>query len=456
MIAFLKHNPVLRKAPLKSRKWYFISTLILLISGAEFAARGPIRYLRAAQNWNDFLSPYIQSNAWRQGLNPYSSRDLVSMWPTEITRPSFVTRDAADGTLAKKRGIPTPYPLTALVVLSPLTVLHWKAAELLWSALSTVLVLALLFLLPTLYKPGPLDARKQLFFGIALLLAPIHTGLATANPAMSAIGLCALALWTAQRGKLRAGGLLLGLAICIKPPIGACLLLYLLVRREWKVVATALVVVSAVMLVGVWRMNIARIPWLSSYIECSRQIFQPGSLADFTGADPVRFSMVDLRILVYALFGSVSLAQMLPLLCGAVLLAVWLYQIRMIGTTSELLTLSALFTLSLLPVYHRFYDATLLVWPLCWTILVARQKTVRTVAIILILPFLAPGGALLQDLGERGYIRASIAGSWWWQAIVLPHENWSLLFLCLLLIYSLHSTKFVLPNTKASETEQLV
>jgi len=415
-------------------------TLVLLISGAEFVGRGPARYLRESQNWNDFLSPYIQSDAWRHGRDPYSSRELIRAWPIEIPRPAFVDRDAAEGTLQKKRGIPTPYPLTALVVLSPFTTLRWKAAELLWSTLSIVLVSATFFALLALYNHGRLDVRGQLFLAAGLLLAPIHTGLATANPAMLAIGLSALALWATQSGKPWAAGVLLGLAVCIKPPIGACLLLYTCLRRDWKLVATAVALVSGAMLLGVWRMYVAGVPWLSSYLDCSRHIFERGSLADFTSGDPVRFNMVDLRILVYALFGNAPLAQALPLLCGAVLLAAWYYGITIDGKASGL-DLSTLFSLSLLPIYHRFYDAALLVWPVCWTILAASQKTIRTIAIILIMPFFVPGGVLLQGLAERGYIPVSIADRWWWQAIVLPHENWSLLLLCFLLIYSMHTNR---------------
>lgn len=58
-------------------------------------------------------------------------------------------------------------------------------------------------------------------------------------------------------------------------------------------------------------------------------------------------------------------------------------------------------------------------------------------ALLLMLPFAVPGGALLTGLAEKNYVPAGWVGSWWWRSIAMPHEIWLLLFLACWLLYLL-------------------
>jgi hypothetical protein len=426
--------------------------ILLLLAAAEFLDRGPVRFLREGQNWNDFLSPYIQSKAWLQGGDPYSTREFINLWPSGAPHLQFVDRDAANGNLQKLRGVPTPYPITTFVVLSPFARFSWKKAELLWIALNTGFALFSLFALPALYGGALTKVRARTFLMLGLALAPIHTGLATANPVILTIGLCVSALLLSKADWPNCSGLLLAFAVCIKPPIGICVLVYFLVQRRWAAVRTMLASVLAVVFVGVAHMYVAGVPWLPSYLKGSHRIFIDGALADFTSADPVRFNMVDLRILIFALFGKAYLVEALSLACGAILAAIWLYMVILSDTDSGLLEFSALSVLSLLPIYHRFYDASLLIWPLYWSLTAVGHRMVRAVTIFLIFPFLFPGAVLLDEAVQRGWIPVSIAHSYWWNALVMPHEVWSLLLLSLLLLYSMRARE--LPTADQDRGDQ--
>jgi len=130
----------------------------------------------------------------------------------------------------------------------------------------------------------------------------------------------------------------------------------------------------------------------------------------------------------------------------------------------DLLALSALLTVSLLPVYHRFYDATLLIFPLAWAFTALnghsspsgssdgrsaeghldrgsldrrlRPIAISVIAVILII-FLFPGGTILQQLQQSGHFTA-FQSHWWWNSLILPHENWCILLLTLLLLLALY------------------
>ena len=427
----------------------WIKTLViflLLAAAGGFLLRGPIRFVHRQMTWNDFLSPYIQADAWVRGKDPYCAGNIVLLWPPEDPRPDFVAREAADGSLPAKRGIPSLYPVTSLALLAPLTFLKWTVAETLWIAINTILLLLALVFLIAISGVSWRSLRVQFFLAAALALAPLHTGLATGNPAVLAIALTAGAVWADRRHKVIVSGILLALAVCLKPTIALAFVLYLVVCRHWRVVAVASAVTALIAAVAAGWLRHERIAWLASYFDNNRKILASGGLADFTSADPLRFNLVNTQVLFYSLFGSVSLAQWLSFFLAAALLAVWLsLSLRHRSSSEEpnrqdgFLEISSLFVLSLLPVYHRFYDAGLLLWPLAWTLLMADRGRRQLWTMLAIAPFFAPGAAFLDRWTEQGRIPQRIAHRGWWNMIVMPHEIWSLIALSILLLLWMNS-----------------
>jgi alpha-1,2-mannosyltransferase len=418
-------------------KWRrILVAALLLASAAEFSVRGPARIARG-MGWNDFLSPYIQAKAWVQGKDPYAAPTLVALWPADNPRPDWVDADALSGALERKRGMPTPYPLTSLVILSPLSLLSWSIAMPLWIVLSVAAVVLAPFGLISICGCRLVDLRTQLFLAIAFALAPLHTGIGTANPAMLAVSLTVGTVWAARSGRTKTAGVLLAIAICLKPTVAGGLLLYYLIRRQWKVAGTATAVAAAIASVGVLRLGLAGVPWLASYFENANRIFSSGSLADFTRPGTIRFNMVNAQVLFYSLLGNASSANLVAWCLAVGLLACWLWFCWRRRTPSGLLEISAIAVVSLISVYHRFYDAALLMWPLAWSLLLGIRRSISLPILATIAPFLVPGPTLLADLAVEGRIPAGIAHGWWWDAVILPHEIWALIVLAFLLLYYL-------------------
>lgn len=418
------------------RDWRNILIWILLAAcGTEFWIRGPQRLLQATE-WNDFLSPYIQAKAWARGRDPYSAQVLISLWPPENSRPTWVDADAAQGTLEKKRGMPTPYPLTSLVVLSPFTFLSWTWAMRLWICLSIGTVLGSALALISICDATLFEPRSQIFLAAVFALAPLHTGLATANPAILAASLGIFAVAAARSGWKNWAGILLACAFCLKPTIAIGWLLYYAVCRELGVVAISCGVSVAVELVGIWRSAKAGVPWLSSYIANTHRIFAPGSLADFTRADSVRFNMLNGQVLFYTLVHNAQSANLLAWLLFFLLAACWI-RLTYRSSVSDILKISAISILILIPIYHRFYDAVLLMWPLAWSVFLARKRSLRAATLTMVAPFLVPGAVLLAIHAQAGRIRQSVASEWWWNTLVLSHEAWAVVLLGIILLYSM-------------------
>jgi hypothetical protein len=127
--------------------------------------------------------------------------------------------------------------------------------------------------------------------------------------------------------------------------------------------------------------------------------------------------------------------------------SLWLVLLfRRVGNNNDLLGLSTLAVLSLLPVYHRLYDASLLIFPLAWSLAALpefRKKLARG-TLLLILVFLVPGGSALEQLQHTSHLVA-LQHSWWWTHIVMPHQVWALLFLSVLLLMAVRTGAATVP-----------
>jgi Glycosyltransferase family 87 len=414
--------------------------LLVIVAGVEFGIRGPLRAVRQASEWNDFLSPYIQAKEWLRGMDPYSPSNFGLLCPAGA-RCDFVAADIADGTLVAGHGVPSPYPLTSFVLLVPITILPWPIAQAFWIVINLAAFLILLGALLSIGGISWREPRGQLFLVMSLALAPFHTGFATENAAVLVAGLSVAALWMANQQWEKTAGILLGIAICLKPPLGLCFLLHFLVCRRWKIVGWCSGWVAVTAFVAISRLAVAGVTWLPTYFQLQRDMFASGAINSFMPSNPVWFHLINLQVIFYAIWPSVFLANGLALVLGFLLLAVWLWTAIKSAVRCDLLTLSCLVTLSLLPFYHRFYDAELLIIPLCWslTLIDAPLKRFAHLTLALILPFLVPGAALLYWISQSNFLLSTLFHKWWWNAIVMPHANWALLALAIVLLYAMRT-----------------
>jgi len=414
--------------------------ICLVCAGAECVIRGPLRFAQA-HDFNDFISPYVQTRAWIQGNDPYSPRNLVEMWPPEAKHFDFLSRNLADGTLVTKRGIPSAYPLSAFVLIAPIAVLPWHVAHTLWliiTALSLGLTAASLLSAANLL---PWSLRSFGFLSLTLGLAPFHTALATGNIVTVAVAASAAGVWAAGQRRDALAGILFAISVGLKPQIGLPFCFYYLVSKRWRIPAIAGALVALLFAIALIRSAAGGAPWLQNYLYDNRILFTPGSVDDFTERNPVRFGLVNFQVAAYALTQSRTAAIVAALAMAGAAGVTWLWQATKQGRASDsLLPLSTLAVISLLPVYHRFYDATLLVYPLAWSLAAFNgplRTTARSTLGLIAAIFLVPGGTILEQMQHTGRL-GTVGNHWWGNVIVLPHESWSLAVLSLLLLRAFH------------------
>jgi alpha-1,2-mannosyltransferase len=418
---------------------HYFAGLLLLVACAEFVARGPARAITAGAGFNDFLSPYIQAQAWLSGTDPYNPQTLLVFWPKQAAQFEFLCPEVADGSIVEKRGIPTAYSPAALMLLAPFTLLPWPAANSLWAAINAGLSFTMILALASLAGLGARDWRTWFFIAFGLALAPFHTGIATGNPAIASAALGVIAVWLAADRRKVPAAVLMTVSVILKPQLGLCFLTYWLFMRRWQLSGIVLGVVAAASGLAVFRLEWWHVPWWTSYVHDNHTLLVSGILSDFTARNPTRFGLVNLQVPIYALTAGKASANYIAYFVFAALGAIWVYLFLSRGwiLRPSLLPLGAMAMLALLPIYHRFYDAVLLAVPLAWGFSRAAKGNIRYLVLLLISPFLLPGGTLLEDLRNRGALPDALANARWWNAIVMPHQAWILLALAVVLVYAM-------------------
>jgi len=428
-----------------------VCLLLLVLAASEFVVRGPARAIRTGDSFNDFLSPYIQAKALVHRLDPYSPEVLLRLWPAEAAHFSFLPREVANGTLVANRGFPTAYPITALVLLAPFTVLPWNIASWLWFAANLLLYAIMVRAVLELAGFSYLKPSGILLIAATLALAPFHTGLAAGNPTVIAVELSVIGLWQAQLENDTIAAILFAISAGLKPQIGLIFLFYYLLRKRRRLIVTAAVLLGFMGAVGLLWLQSNHVPWFENYARDNRILFETGKLGNFTAINPIRFGLINLQVALYPLINNMEWTNDIARTAGAILLIGWQvgFVLAREHADCELLELGALSVSSLLPIYHRFYDASLLILPLCWAFVSLRKtggrmRKVAAAALLLMTPFLIPGGTILETLQGNGRFPVSLTNRAWWQAFVMAHQVWALLLLSLLLLSEMFAQRRVL------------
>lgn len=398
-------------------RWGPVVVLLLLAAGAIFVWRGPVRALHMGDDLGVY---YTCTRVWLHGGNPYD--------PAALRAEAIAAGGAPAGLLSNALGPPTTF-----VLMAPLALLDWPTARAVWLGVN-LLSLALAFVaLAKLTKATLTPARALLLAALVLGLAPVQTSVALGQLILPVTAFVVWGIVAHQGGRGVWAGILFALAAALKPQVGAVFLGYLLVRGRWRGVLAGAVVVSAILAVGVLRMTIAQQPWLDT-LQANYQAFFHGGDGDPTS--PARYQLLQLQYPLTVLLGRPSVASVLAwgatVVLGAALL--WLLR-RGRRPSDELLAFGIVGVLGLLPIYHRSYDAAILMIPLAWALAAQApaQRPWARVGLVLILPFLLPGAAMLHALGAGGGLPSWVVDSWWWRGIVVPHQVWLILALAVAL-----------------------
>jgi hypothetical protein len=394
---------------------------------AVFFLRGPLRALHG--KGGDFSMPYVAGIQYNQKLNPYASADFLAVWHAA----------GAPAALSVDSSLQRPvYPPSTLLLMAPLSRLSWTHALLTYTILCVVLLGPLLYFLAELIGDNWRSWRRWGFVAYGLALAPIHTAIALGNLSILAFIVCMYSLLLAQKKRDIPAGILLGIALCLKPTSGILILLYMLFSKRWRVLCAGGVVTVLITAAAMIRMSSIAPAWRSDYRQNVAYLTGPQGGGNFASPSTLRFDLLNLQVPIFGIVHSKGSADLLTYLLVGALGMVWLtLLIRKRDVLDYWEASGALILLGLLPIYQRNYNACFVLVALLWAFQNIRLPIAKWILAVSAI-FLLPGEALLRDL--YGHIPSAVSQSMLWNVIIMSQATWGVLALVLLLLSSMAST----------------
>ena len=248
------------------------------------------------------------------------------------------------------------YPPSTFLVLTPLTLLRYPLARLLWFLLNGCLFI---FSAVLVLSACPQSHRWLATTLGSLILATSGILLIVGQPAALAISLVIISSYLFLRTRyLPLGAFLLMLSLAVKPQIGGLIALYFLAQKMYRrYAAVALVGALALLLfAGLFlKVRPQSANWASTLRTNLAATLSPGGSADPRPANQVAVGDINLQTLTSIFFAEAGTFNLVAYAVFLGLVAVWILMVARSNMSPEMqfLALAALSILSLMPVYHR-------------------------------------------------------------------------------------------------------
>jgi len=411
--------------------------LVLGISAIIFFAVGGARVFRSS---NDFVPAYTGARCMLHGCNPYDASQLEQQF--------FYAGGRANELPSWDIDVPV-YPPSTFLVLSPLALLQFPVARLLWFLLNSCLFVTSVGLILSIC---PQQHRWLATILGSLVLATSGILLVLGQPAVCAISLVVIASYLFLRGRLfPLASFLFMLSLAVKPQIGGLIVLYFLAQKtEWRYAAAALAGALAILLSAglILHLRPRSAGWPSTLRANLAATLSPGGSADPRPTNQQSIGDTNLQALTSIFFAEARIFNAVAYAVFAVLLAAWIMAIVRTNASPQLhfLALGALSVLSLTPVYHRFYDTRLLLLTIPATLIVFEKRRLLGVLItvLTVLAVISVQYRLQIFLLQHAKWQRVLQNKWLF-ILLLRQQQLELLILFCLYLFAILSVRFTSP-----------
>lgn len=334
---------------------------LLLLGSLFFVAIGALMAYTSSQGPVDFQGVWDGSRCLLEHRDMYQPDAL---WTVDLMYGNPSSDPAAHHLLHLFFAYCANLP-TTLVLVVPLAVLSWKLAEAIWIAMIAVCFILACF---CVWSFGAESTPR--IFGALIFLLMINSGwlLCTGNTAGLVVSLTVIAVFCfIQERFVPAGIVCLAISLVIKPHDSALVWLYFLlaggVERRRALQTLALAVALAVPAI-LWVSHVAP-HWPQELHANLLKMTSPGG-QDYAGPATGGALGVDMIISLQAALSLIrddpNFSNPVAYCISGVLLLIWSIKTVRSGFSRKRawLALAAISALTMLPTYHRAYDARLL------------------------------------------------------------------------------------------------
>ncbi len=336
--------------------------LCLALSGAIFIAWGSVIAMNSYSGMGAFKAVFYGARCLMRHSDPYNPNVMVALYNAEGgTLPS----DPAEALLFRRGMLVCVNLPTSLFLIAPLALLPWSVASYVWMVLNAASLLLAALLI---WNVAEKHALKPATFLICLLLCNAEIVFALGNLAGIVVSLCVTAVWCFLEDRfVHVGAVCLAFSLVLKPHDAVLVWLYfLLVGGVYRKRALETLGIAAALALPsiLWVAHVSP-HWMQELSSNLGALSTHGSVND-PGPDSLTFHSADTVISLQSAF---SLFRDDPrfynsasyLICGFLLTAGAIRVLKSRFTRQNAwIALAGIAALAMLPVYHRAYDAKLL------------------------------------------------------------------------------------------------
>lgn len=398
-----------------------ITVVLLFLSClALFLERGPYRAVRYSKAY-DFSTLYAAGRSWIAGTDPYEVTNLKQQ----------LSESGAPASLVQQQDVnPCLYLVSAMPLVAVIAWLPWHVATVAFCVLCLGILAASLW---CVIAQTSLSSRKKwICYSLSLVFCPVYVGMLYENPTCLVCGLVALAIFLPHTSDI-VRGILLGLAISVKPQIALYGVCVFAVWKLWTPVLLSTLLSIALTVIGMLRAaNLATcINWWHSHQANFALNALPGAKSDPGPNSHWALELLNGQTIAGLFFRAPNIRDLsLWIAAGTLLTAYLIYRgWRRIDRGRDLVFFTAWTTII---AYHRYYDAQvfLVLWPALvklWSGF--HQKLAIAIAACLCLLVLPSEGLIARLLHSDGTIHSAA------DVLFFRHQPMAILAIALLAVF---------------------
>jgi hypothetical protein len=346
---------------------------LLLLGSVFFVAIGAMMEITNPLGMTDFLQIYSSSRCIAHHHDPYKPDELFAFYQSDTG--GIPTDASVTSRTYRKIVLIAPNLPTTLFLIAPIAALPWKGAVVVWMALIAGCFILACF---RIWSFGA-DSAPRLYAGLIILIL-LNSGLllSTGNTAGLVVSLTVIAVCCFLQNRfVSAGVVCLAVALAMKPHDAGPIWLYFLLaggmqrkRAVWSALLTAVIIVPAVLWVGH-----AAPHWAP---ELQANLAQGLAKGGLNNAGPTTQGgrgigqIISLQAVLSLIWDDARFYNSVSYFVCGTLLVLWSARTLRISFSPRAawLALASISALTMLPFYHRTYDARLLLLavPACGTL----------------------------------------------------------------------------------------
>jgi hypothetical protein len=331
--------------------------LAVILNIARFGITGTDNFMI------DFHLVYVASDV----LNNEDINERIIYSPPALQAHWEELRSTSDKAKPNDRDIqihPFMYPPFVALLVTPFTWFSWSSAQAIVIIIELLCLFTLWYMLLQLSEST--DTVSGFIVGLFILaFKPIYLAISSGQPVFISVVSGIIALYIHQRkGGVKPLSYLIKIILpsvllvisAVKPTVAVAFFVYFVVVREWHILLYSTVGVLLLNGIALYQLPDGTI---TMYINSLEQSFMYGAINDYNISAPTYFDVMSPQGLFTFLSNSDGAASLFKWLCFAVV-SIIAVRYKKLLLTQPLHAVIIVSIMSLLTVYHRVYDITII------------------------------------------------------------------------------------------------